>query len=292
MAIINAIVNYRRHLKRRNYSSHTVKNYMTTLKHFVLWLDVPIEEATHKKVVQYIDHLLDNNLKPKTINCHLDSIRGFYNYLCDEEEVKITHPVKRNYALRLSRPLPRHLRDEEIAELFRVIRGCRDRAMFMLMLRSGLRVEEVANLTLGAVDLKGRRILVRQGKGGKDRYVPLPGRTLIELRNWYKTHRNPVWIFPAAGRGSHHDFAIATEPTNIGNVQDAFRYALRKSRVNKRASVRTLRHSYATHLVELSVSQAHSGIPRPHVAQNNCHLCSSHRRRTKPGQPHHQPVYG
>ena len=83
MSITNAIVNWRRHLKRRNYSPHTVKNYMNTLKHFVLWLDEPIEEVTNKKILQYIDHLLDRGLQPKTINCHLDSIRGFYSYLCD-----------------------------------------------------------------------------------------------------------------------------------------------------------------------------------------------------------------
>ncbi len=144
---------------------------MNTLKHFVLWVDEPIEEVTNKKILQYIDHLLDKGLQPKTINCHLDSIRGFYNYLCDEEEVHITNPVKRGYALRLSRPLPKHLRDEELLKLFEVIRKPRDRAFFMVMLRCGLRVEEVARLTLKAVDLKRRRIYVYQGKGGKDRVV-------------------------------------------------------------------------------------------------------------------------
>ena len=105
MNMTNAIVNYRRHLKRRNYSEHTVKGYMNKLKHFVLWIDVPIESVHHKKMTQYIDYLLDKGLQPKSINSHLDSIRGFYNYLRDEEEVLIDNPVKRGYALRLSRPL-------------------------------------------------------------------------------------------------------------------------------------------------------------------------------------------
>lgn len=119
-------------------------------------------------------------------------------------------------------------------------------------------------------------IHVEQGKGGKDRYVPLPKRTLIELRNWYKTHRNSTWLFPAAGRARHTDFAIATEPTNRCNVQDAFKYALRKSGVNKRASVRTLRHSYATHLVELGVNlrlvQAYLGHMSPKTTAIYTHL--------------------
>ena len=86
-------------------------------------------------------------MSPKTINCYLDGIRGFYDYLIHEEGVAIPNPVKRGYVLRLSRPLPRYLRDEEIPRLFAVIEHKRDRAMFMLMLRCGLRVEEVAQLT-------------------------------------------------------------------------------------------------------------------------------------------------
>ncbi|MDX1738092.1 MAG: tyrosine-type recombinase/integrase [Alphaproteobacteria bacterium] len=173
MAITDAIINYRRFLKRRNYSRHTLKNYMNTLKYFVVWLDVPIEAVTHKKLLAFIDHLLDKRLKPKTINCYLDSIRGFYDYLIHEEQVAIAHPVKRGYALRLPRPLPRYLREEQIKKLFDVIDTPRDLAMFKLMLRCGLRVEEVARLTLAAVDLARGQLFVYQGKGCKDRVVYL-----------------------------------------------------------------------------------------------------------------------
>jgi site-specific recombinase XerD len=148
-----------------------VKNYLNTLEHFVVWLDVPMEAVTPKKILEYIDLLLDKRLKPKTINCHLGSIRRFYDYLHHEEGVQVPNPVKTGYTLRLPRPLPRHLHDEEVIILFDVIRSPRDRAIFMLMLRCGLRVEEVAHLTLGDIDLKHRRILVRHGKGGKDRVV-------------------------------------------------------------------------------------------------------------------------
>jgi site-specific recombinase XerD len=81
MAITESILHYRRHLKRRNYSPHTIKNYMNTLKHFIVWVDVPIEHVSPKIILSYIDRLLDRRMSPKTINCHLDSIRGFYNYL-------------------------------------------------------------------------------------------------------------------------------------------------------------------------------------------------------------------
>ena len=107
MSITNSIINYRRFLKRRNFSAHTVKNYINMLKQFVLWLDVPIETADRLQVLEYIDHLLDKRLSPKTINCHLNSIRRFYDYLNDEQGVRILNPFKTGYALRLPKPLPR-----------------------------------------------------------------------------------------------------------------------------------------------------------------------------------------
>ncbi|RPI70987.1 MAG: hypothetical protein EHM38_04695 [Geobacteraceae bacterium] len=173
MAIIDAVVNYRRWLKRRNCSAHTLRNYMHTLRHFVLWLALPIEEVCPRTVVEFIDHLIGKRLAPKTINCYLDSLRGFYNYLINEEQVKIVNPVKRGYLLRLARPLPRHLRDEEVARLLAVIDSKRDRAIFMLMLRCGLRVEEVAKLTLPALDLPRSQVFVYQGKGRRGRVVYL-----------------------------------------------------------------------------------------------------------------------
>ena len=146
---------------------------MHTLKQFVIWVDVLIEAVTHKKLLAYLDHLLDRGLKPKTINCYLDSIRGFYHYLIEEEQVAMVHPVKRGYALRLSRPLPRHLKEEEVSRLLKVIHDRRDRALFMLMLRCGLRVEEVARLKLAALDLRRSQLFVHHGKGAKDRVVYL-----------------------------------------------------------------------------------------------------------------------
>jgi site-specific recombinase XerD len=158
-------------LKRRNNSPHTVKNYMNLLKHFVLWVNVPIEEVDRYKVGEYTDHLLYRRLKPKTINCHLACIRVFYDYLYHEEGIKVSNPVKKGTTLRMPRPLPQHLRDEEVVLLFNAITKPRDRAMFKIMLRCGLRVEEIWNLHLSDLDLRRYKMLVRNGKGGKARVV-------------------------------------------------------------------------------------------------------------------------
>ena len=243
MNMTNAIVNYRRHLKRRNYSEHTVKGYMNKLKHFVLWIDVPIESVHHKKMTQYIDYLLDKGLQPKSINSHLDSIRGFYNYLRDEEEVLIDNPVKRGYALRLSRPLPKHLKDEEVKDLFNMITNPRDHAMFKVMLRCGLRVEEVAHLTLGAIDLKRRRIYVHNGKGQKDRVVYISNDARDALLRYLTARpssraKKLFLVDKGPSRG---------QPISVRGIQKRIEYYAKKDGL--KVSCHHLRHTMATQLL-------------------------------------------
>jgi site-specific recombinase XerD len=122
------------------------------------------EAVTHVTMSRYIEHLMRKRLAPKTVNCHLNGIRQFYHFLRDEEGVIITNPIKKTHLQKMSQPLPRHLRDDQVETFFKAIKGARDRAMFMLMLRCGLRVEEVAHLTIGVIDVKRRTILVEDGK--------------------------------------------------------------------------------------------------------------------------------
>ena len=154
------------------------------MKHFVVvWLDVPLEEVRPVKVLAYIDYLLEKRLKPSTINYHLLSIRRFYDYLAHEEGIAVGNPVRRGQALRLPKPLPRCLKEEELTTLFDGIRRPRDRALFLLMLRSGLRVEEVAKTEPGGPGPEswpGPRP-PRQGRQGPGRvYSPDTHRALTE----------------------------------------------------------------------------------------------------------------
>jgi site-specific recombinase XerD len=250
MAIIDAIVNFRRFLKRRHHSPHTVKNYLNRVKHFVVWLDVPLEEATPVKILAYIDHLLEKRLKPSTINYHLLSIRRFYDYLTHEERIEVGNPVRRGQALRLPKPLPRCLKEEEVATLFGAIRRPRDQALFLLMLRSGLRVEEVANLTLEALDLTRGRVHVHHGKGGKDRVVyvsPDTHRALVEyLQRRPRVKTKQVFLVekgPYTGK-----------PLSVRGIQKRLEYYARKTRVT--ASCHHLRHTMATQLLNADADLA------------------------------------
>jgi len=171
MAITDSILHYRRCLKRRNYSAHTLRSYMSNLKQFVMWVSVPIEAVTYQEILGYMDYLYSKRLGPKTMNCHLNTLREFYNYLKYEEQVQVENPVKSGTAARVPDPLPKYLKDEEADRLFEVIRNRRDHAMFMLMLRCGLRVEEVSNLTIRSLDLTRSQVSIFKGKGAKGRVV-------------------------------------------------------------------------------------------------------------------------
>ena len=220
-----------------------MKNYLSSLKHFVIWLDVPIEQVTYKEVLAYIDLLLHKSLKPKAINCHLDSIRSFYEYLRDEERLPLDNPVKRGYALKLSHPLPKHLRDEEVGRLLAVITSARDRAMFMLMLRSGLRVEELCNLTLAALDLRRKRVYVLNGKGAKDRVVYM-SRDCYEALIMYLRLRPAVKASKVflVERGLYRG-----KPISVRGIQKRMEHYAKKAGL--KVSCHQLRHTMATQLL-------------------------------------------
>ena len=243
MDLTNTIINYRRFLKRRNYSAHTVKNNINRLKHFIIWLDVPLEKASYQHIQRYIEALMQKRLAPVTINCHLASIRAFYNYLYDEEQLSITNPVKKRCGVRVPHPLPRYLKEEEVQRLFDVIKGPRDLAIFKLMLRCGMRVQEVTDLTLDAVDLAGNKILIRNGKGQKDRMVYVSKDARAALTKYIKVRpSNRCRHVFLVEKGTFKGKAIS-----VRGIQKRMEYYARKARV--KVSCHHLRHTMATQML-------------------------------------------
>lgn len=243
MDLTDSIPNFRRYLKRKNYSAYTIKNYLHSLKGFILWLDVPIEEVNPKKINQYIDSLRRRRLKPKTINCHLERIRQFYWYLCYEGQLPSANPVKKGHSLRMSKPLPKAIREEQLKALFRVVNNPRDRAMFMLMLRSGLRVEEVANLSFTAFNLKYRTIIVYDPKWGKDRVAYVSDDALKALLHYLKVRpaSKAKKIF-LVEKGTYRG-----KPISVRGIQKRMEYYAKKARL--RVSCHSLRHTWADQML-------------------------------------------
>jgi len=155
--------------------------------------------------------------------------------------------------------VPVILTREEVVAIIREVKLLRYRVCLQTIYSCGLRLSEGINLQVSDIDSARSLVHVRNGKGGKDRYVPLPSHTLHRLREQWRSHRNPTWIFPMAGkpgRGYPQKgyMRTATQPSSRTAVQAAFRNALKATGIRKQAHVHTLRHSYATHLLEANVN--------------------------------------
>jgi site-specific recombinase XerD len=243
MEHIDMVFKFRRFLRRVNYAEGTINNRYYTVRKFVKWLDIPIEEVTSKTTYKYLGVLNNRRLKPKTINSYLDGIHRFYEYLFYEENIKIINPVKPSFKQLLPKPLPRFLQDKEIKILFDFIKSKRDIAMFMLMLRCGLRVEEVANLTLPAIDFRRRMILVLNGKFRKDRTVYFSDDTNDALKDYLKI-RQPSRtrkIF-LVEKGLYKG-----KPISVRGIQKRIEYYAKKTMLT--VSCHRLRHTMATQLL-------------------------------------------
>ncbi len=242
------LVRYRRALKRKNYSVHTVKSYVNILDHFIRWLTVPLPEVTRKEIGAYVDHLLRKRRTPKTITCHLQTIRLFFDYLMNEEGRSMANPVTR-ISLRLPKPLPRHLKDDQVRRLFDGITDLRDRAMFMLMLRCGLRVQEVAELTVDAVEYGRRQIFVFHGKGAKDRVVYMSEDARSALSAYLAKRPSKAKGLFLVQKGP-----MRGKPLSVRGIQKRIEYYARESGLN--VSCHRLRHTMATQLLNADADLA------------------------------------
>jgi site-specific recombinase XerD len=242
------LIHYRRALKRKNYSTHTVKTYMNILDQFMRWLSVPLPQVTRNEIGAYVDHLLRKRRTPKTITCHLQTIRLFFDYLINEEGRSILNPVTR-ISLRLPKPLPRHLKDEQVRRLFDGITDLRDRAMFMLMLRCGLRVQEVADLSVDAVEYGRKQIFVFHGKGTKDRVVYMSEDARSALLTYLAKRSSKAKALFLVQKGP-----MRGKPLSVRGIQKRIEYYARKSELN--VSCHRLRHTMATQLLNADAALA------------------------------------
>jgi len=243
MNLTDSIIEYRCYLRRRNFSSHTIINYLSSIKQFVLWIDVPVETVTDEKVAAYVDYLLDKRMGPQSINSNLYRVRGFYDFLRYEKKLPIKNPAKKRCGLRLPKPLPRYLRDEDVERLFNIITKARDDAMFRIMLRCGLRVEEVSNLTKEAIDLKRQQLIVYNGKGKKDRVTYISNDAHKALLRYLKQRSSSrVKKIFLVEKGTYKG-----KPISVRGIKKRMEYYAKRSGV--KASCHSLRHTMATQML-------------------------------------------
>jgi site-specific recombinase XerD len=258
-----------------HYSSITQFQQLVELKDY--------RPATKKEYVRYVCKLAEHfQCDPATLT--ENQIREYFLFLRQHKHYKHSPMKAAKYSLRafyldcvkvqgwtvfqevrIAEPevLPIVLGRAEVQALLAVVREPRFRTCLRLMYHCGLRVGETVAIEVR--DLHGKetppRLHIRNGKGGKDRYVPVAPAMIQELRDWWIVHRNPKFLFPSPGRGwADRTLSLSqamtgsTAPMSVSSVQMAYRLARAASGVNSASTTHSLRHSYATHLLEEGVS--------------------------------------
>jgi site-specific recombinase XerD len=230
-------------------SERTQEAYLRAVRQLADYYHTPPDRLAEEQLRNYFLYLKnEKRFAPASLKMAYYGIRYFY-----------THTAPRQWATleRLRVPKEKRLPDvltlEEVRRLIAAVRTLHNRTYLWTVYSLGLRLNEGLHLQVGDVDGGRMLVHVHRGKGAKDRYIPLPARTLQLLREYWSTHRNTTLLFPATGR-DHQQAATATEPMGKASVQGAMRRVVEQLGYQKRISVHTLRHSYATHLLEAGVS--------------------------------------
>ena len=237
-------------LKLNGKSERTQEAYVRHVRKLIEFQHKDPDRISEEELRKYFIHRQEiNKWQTNTMRICYSAIKFFY-----------LHVVERNWHIfkvlkaPSERRLPAVLTREEIDRIFAKITTFHNYVFHSTIYSCGLRLQEGLFLQVSDIDGTRKLIHVHRGKGAKDRYVPLPDNTLILLRRYWATHRNQDLIFPALGRG-HNLGPVSKTPMAIESVQGAFRRAKYQAGIKKRrVSVHTLRHSYATHLLEAGVN--------------------------------------
>jgi integrase/recombinase XerD len=234
-------------LQLRGMSERTQGAYVRAVRQLAQHYRKSPDKITEQELRKYF--LYNRNVRKWSRSAStvaLCGIKFFYEQTLNRDCTPLTfvRPPK-------EKKLPVVLSPEEVKRLLRHVHTLRYYACLATIYSCGLRLQEGTYLKVPDVD--GARMYVHiTGKGNKERYVPLPQRPLELLRQFWKTHRHPLWLFPSPGQGGLRRPKV-DQPMSPSSVQVAFKRALRRSHIHKRAHVHTLRHSYATHLLERGV---------------------------------------
>lgn len=233
---MEALERYERELRIRNYSPRTVRSYLACLRVFLAF-HRSTAAVSGEDVRRFLDHLQRSGVSPQTLNVHLQAIKTFAASI-----LHVPLGVDVHYAKRPSR-LPVVLTREEVARVLSAMTNRKHRLLVALAYGAGLRVSEVVNLRVRDLDIPARMLTVRQGKGQRDRVSTLPDR-LREGLQWLIAGRDGAAFLFESERGG----ALAAR-----SAQAIFARALARAGIRKAATFHSLRHSFATHLLENGV---------------------------------------
>lgn len=226
----------------RGFADRTRETYLWAVTRLARFYHRSPDQISDAEIQAYLVHLLrDRHLSWSTCNIVVNGLRFLYHTTLKRDRTTFTIP-----SLRQSGKLPVVLSREEVQRLITHATNPRHRTMLMTTYAAGLRLSEVLHLQVPDIDSARMTIRVAQGKGGKDRYTLLSARLLDALRAYWKVERPKDWLFPARSRGP-------ARPMDPSSLQKAYQVAKRRAGVTKPGGIHTLRHCFATHLLEAGV---------------------------------------
>ena len=268
-------------LRLRNYAPRTITTYVAAVAHFAKHFGQSPERLDAEHIRQYQLHLLSQGVSWSRFNQAVCALRFLYRVTVQRPEPLPVLPYGKK-----PKTLPAVLSPDEVARLFAAVPDPKHRLILQTAYAAGLRVSEVVRLQVGDIDAARMVLHIRAAKGRKDRLVPLSAVLLERLRAYWRPRRPRPWLFPGQRTGRH---------LSIGQVGRICHRAVRAAGITKKASMHTLRHSYATHLLEggvdLATLQKLLGHNQLSTTVRYTHVQEAHLRRvrspldTLPGVP-------
>ena len=228
-------------MNMRNFSKYTYDSYLGKTRDIMRYYgEKQLEEVTTEELREFLLKYLkdERKLSDRSINYYNSVIRFIYEVTLDKLINKKQLPMRKK-----KKTLYKVLTKEELSTFFNMCDNFKFKTIFMLVYGSGLRIGEVANLRVEDIDSKNMRIFVRAGKGNKERYTILPKQSLEMLREYwrrYRQHKRKGIMF----------LSELGEPITVGVIRTHFRKYRKKAKINEKATVHTLRHNFATDLIE------------------------------------------
>lgn len=225
-------------MQLRGFSERTQRSYLDAVKGLAKFYHRSPDNLSEEEIRDFFLHLInERGAARSTVTIYLCGIKFFYEKTL-ERQWAVFHLIRPKKRVKL----PVVLTLEEVRHLLSLVVNPLARTALRMIYSCGLRLSEGIHLQVEDIDSKRMLVRVRNGKGGKDRYVPLPEKTLEHLRTYWATLRPPrPWLFPARN---------ARQPLSPTSLQKTFKAVVRQSGIEKDASIHTLRHSYATCLLE------------------------------------------
>jgi site-specific recombinase XerD len=223
----------------RRFSEATQRDYVRNVRNFTAFLGRSPDTATSDDLRRFQLHRAQQQISPWSINAAIAALRFFFTVTLERPD--LVRPLR---IVNEPRKAPVVLSQEEVARLLEAAPGLKYTAALSVAYGAGLRVSEVANLKVSDIDSERMTLRVEQGKGQRDRYVMLSPQLLELLRDWWRTARPQVWLFPGQN---------PVNPMTARQLNRAVYAAKNLAGISKRVSPHTLRHSFATHLLEQNV---------------------------------------